>query len=110
MRGWSAPECLTYLPVLSVGNGSVFSEPSRCLMRICTLPSASSSSFLAGGGEPNALFEELERVFEAQIALFELIDDGFELLERFFEGWHLHYSVIDAPWGRTLAMTSAAAL
>src|SRR5580658_7567717 len=30
----------------SVRNGSAFSEPSRCLMRTCTLPSAASSSFL----------------------------------------------------------------
>ena len=39
----------------------------------------------AGGGEAYAFLEELERVFEGQVALFQLIDDGFELLERFFK-------------------------
>src|ERR1700739_95660 len=44
--------------------------------------------FLASRGESHTLFEELDRVFEAQVSLFELINDGLELLERFFEGWH----------------------
>jgi hypothetical protein len=43
---------------------------------------------LAGGGEPYALFEELEGVFEGEVALFELGDDGFEFLEGVFEVWH----------------------
>jgi len=42
----------------------------------------------AGGGEAYSLFEELERVIEGKVAFFELIDDGFELFERLFKGWH----------------------
>jgi len=40
---------------------------------------------LAGSGESHALFEELERFVQWQVALFQLIDDGFQLLERFFK-------------------------
>ncbi len=37
---------------LLLGKGSVLSEPSRCLMSICTLPSAASSSFLQAADSP----------------------------------------------------------
>src|SRR5579863_6909961 len=37
---------------LSLKNGSAFSEPSRCFTSICTLPSASSSSFLQAEDRP----------------------------------------------------------
>ena len=52
--------------------------------------------FFAGGGEADAFLEELERIFEAQVTLFELIDDGLEFLKRFFEGWHA-YSLTATP-------------
>jgi hypothetical protein len=35
---------------------------------------------LADGGEVDAFFEELNGVLEREVALFELADDGFELL------------------------------
>ena len=103
-------EGLTYLPGLSAGKGSVLSEPSRCLMSICTLPSAASSSCLQAAERPTPSSKSLSESSRAQVALFELIDDGFELLERFFKGGHGGYSVSDCclVLGRTLAMTSAA--
>ena len=44
--------------------------------------------FFAGGGEHGAFFEELDGVFEGEVAFLESFDDGFEFLEGFFEGWH----------------------
>jgi hypothetical protein len=40
---------------------------------------------LADCGEADAFFEELEGVFEREVTFLELIDDGFEFLERVFE-------------------------
>ena len=40
----------------------------------------------AGRRETHALFEQLEGLFEGKVAALELIDDGFELLQRFFKG------------------------
>jgi hypothetical protein len=36
----------------------------------------------------NAFFKELDRIFERQIALLELIHDSFQLLERLFKLGH----------------------
>jgi len=40
---------------------------------------------LARGRQANAFFKQLERFFERQVALLQLIDDGFKLLERFLK-------------------------
>jgi hypothetical protein len=76
--------------------------------------------FFARCGEANPFFEELNGVFEREIALLERFDDGFEFLERFFEGWHVQipsllyggrlHSRFRAACGSTLAITSAAAV
>lgn len=44
--------------------------------------------FFAGGGENGAFFEELDGVFEGKVTFLQSFDDGFELFEGFFEGWH----------------------
>lgn len=48
---------------------------------------------LAGSRKAYALFEELERFVEREIAFLELVDDGFEFLERLFEGRHSIFSI-----------------
>ena len=46
---------------------------------------------LARGGEADTFFEKLERLLQGEVALFQSIDDGFELLQRFFKGRHAVY-------------------
>ena len=40
---------------------------------------------LASRRQAHALFEEPKRLFQGQVALFQLIDDGLQLFQRFFK-------------------------
>ena len=43
---------------------------------------------LAGVGDLDALFEEADGFVERQVAVLELVDDGFEVLELIFKVGH----------------------
>src|ERR1035438_8772464 len=53
----------------------------------------------AGCRKSDTLFEELERVFEAQVAFLQLIDEAFKLFEGLFKGRHGDYSLSTLAWG-----------